>query len=412
MTYHLGFWSYARLDDQDNAKLSWLRGRLEEELYALSGHRHALFQDQKDIAIGQDWDGRLHQGLADADFLMPIITPRFFSSEPCRAEVEAFVKREELAGTHDLILPIYWIDAPVLNDAARRSTDRIAQIIRQHQWDDWRSLRHASQSAPEISKAISALAAKTLSRYHEHRERTLNGAAITGEIKWPHREQHVSYRITTTGFISGLPPNVEIWTVVIAGDKLHPQTKLRADKTGAWRNQARIGSGTPNTSNGHVFRLQLVAVTDTTSSAFETYRKDSSKINRWSGVEPQQGCRLVHEVTLIRDDTTLDWRLEGTYDEFAPGPTGVTIMITPTSNPNNFQTAATNLTGAPRWAGTLHIDGDTPDVGSGTYGYNAATSDGVHTFQIDRGAGQIFVSGQDTKNSNGSQFHTTWRKTI
>ncbi|MGO8791083.1 MAG: toll/interleukin-1 receptor domain-containing protein [Terriglobia bacterium] len=407
MAHYLGFWCYARLDDQDNTKLSDLRERLELEIYTLSGHRHNIFQDQANITIGHDWDGKLHAALADADFLIPIITPLFFNSEACRAEVDAFVKREQQAGTHDLILPIYWIDALVLNDEAQRSTDRIARIIHQHQWDDWRDLRHTPIDAPETHKPITALAKKILARHDEYEQRRLTTAAITGEITWPHDQQHVLHRTSAAGVVTGLPPDVGLWFVVINHGKLHPQAKLQPDKTGAWSGTTYIGGREPNSANGQRFRFELAAVTNATSRAFERYRKDGNAVGEWHGIKAQQGYRTVQSAELIRDDTIRDWRIEGAYDEHAPGPTGVTITVTK-SGEYDYRTAAKQNTGMGTWVGTLRVERNTPDIGSGTYSNNGATNDGIHEFRIDRAAGKIFVTGRSTKNSAVPAFQTIW----
>ena len=48
---------------------------------------------------------------------MPIITPLFFSSAGCRDELEKFLAHEKAIGRDDLILPVYYVTAPVLEKA-------------------------------------------------------------------------------------------------------------------------------------------------------------------------------------------------------------------------------------------------------------------------------------------------------
>jgi hypothetical protein len=302
MKRHLAFWSYARLDDQDE-KLSWLYGRLQDELHAQSGHRHEIFQDRHDLKIGNDWDNKLDEGLRAAEFLIPIITPRFFESEPCREEVNAFLKREEAEGTPDLILPIYWITSPRINDRAIQSTDRLARQITKHQWGDWREYRHLPRNNPKWDQLITQLATEILARYKENTFRGLNRANISGKIHWPTTGQRVFREITVKGTVSGLPEHYQLWVVVVlAGGGVHPQSKITPDPSGKWSGKARIGSGGVNSSTGAEFRLQFLAVTAETSEAFTRYLIDAGLVRQWPGIEPQEGSRQIDEIRVIRDD--------------------------------------------------------------------------------------------------------------
>ena len=57
--------------------------------------------------------------------------------------------------------------------------------------------------------------------------------------------------------------------------------------------------------------------------AFTRYLQEAGAAKEWTGVEQQEGCRVLDEITVVRDDTASTRPLEGTYGEFAPGPTGV-----------------------------------------------------------------------------------------
>jgi hypothetical protein len=47
-----------------------------------------IFQDRADVAWGQNWQQRIDEALDVATLLLVIITPGFFSSAACRAELE------------------------------------------------------------------------------------------------------------------------------------------------------------------------------------------------------------------------------------------------------------------------------------------------------------------------------------
>jgi cobaltochelatase CobT len=129
--------SYARDDDaHERGRLSELRTRLTGEVAAQSGDPFPIFQDREDIAWGEQWRKRINGSIESVTFLIPILTPRFFRSNACRDELERFLQREQELGRGDLILPIYYLDSPPLNDPAKRSSDALAETIHSRQyWD-------------------------------------------------------------------------------------------------------------------------------------------------------------------------------------------------------------------------------------------------------------------------------------
>lgn len=156
----IGFMSYARSDDaHENGKLSALRTRLVGEVRLQSGDdSFDIFQDHIDIVWGQQWQARLDNSLDSVKLLIPIITPKFFRSEACRAEVLRFVRREQQLLRDDLILPVYYVESALLEDKAKRDADEIARVIHSHQRIDWRDLRHELLTAPEAGKMLAKMA--------------------------------------------------------------------------------------------------------------------------------------------------------------------------------------------------------------------------------------------------------------
>jgi hypothetical protein len=131
--------SYVNLDDQhEQGQLTQFRERLSGEVRMQTGESFDIFQDRKDIAWGQQWQERINDSLDAVTFLIPIITPGFFKSTACQKELERFLKREEELKRGDLILPVYYINCPVLHDNAKQEHDQLAQIIAARQYADWR----------------------------------------------------------------------------------------------------------------------------------------------------------------------------------------------------------------------------------------------------------------------------------
>ena len=94
------FMSYVRFVDQhDDGQLTQFRERLAAEVQVQTGEEFAIFQDRNDIAWGQNWQARIDEALDAVTLLIPIITPGFFRSPPCRDEVTRFLERERRART-------------------------------------------------------------------------------------------------------------------------------------------------------------------------------------------------------------------------------------------------------------------------------------------------------------------------
>lgn len=149
--------SYVRSDDQYK-RLTEFRERLEQEVRMQIGEAFPIFQDRNDIHWGQNWRDRIEGSLDEVTFLIPIITPSFFNSSPCREELELFLKREKELKRNDLILPVYYVDCPLLNDKEKRACDELAQVIAERQRADWRDLRFEPYTSPHVGKTLAQLA--------------------------------------------------------------------------------------------------------------------------------------------------------------------------------------------------------------------------------------------------------------
>ena len=80
-----------------------------------TGQEFTIFQD-RDIQWGQNWKRRIEKSLdEEVTFLIPIITPSFFKSKACRDELGRFLERERRLNRDDLILPVYYVDTPLIN---------------------------------------------------------------------------------------------------------------------------------------------------------------------------------------------------------------------------------------------------------------------------------------------------------
>jgi F-box protein 11 len=153
--------SYVRFNDQhDDGQLTQFRERLSAEVRVQTGEEFLIFQDRNDIAWGQNWQARIDETLDEVTLLLVIITPSFFRSPACRAEVERFLARERKLGRQDLILPVYYVSTPQLDDPERRNADELARVLASRQFADWRELRFEPFTSPVVRRALAQLASR------------------------------------------------------------------------------------------------------------------------------------------------------------------------------------------------------------------------------------------------------------
>ena len=148
-----------RIDDEFfGGAITALRGALELGVRVVTGDRtFEIFQDIDGIELGQQWGKRLEEALSGASFLLPIITPLYFSSEACRGELVKFIEHEEATGRDDLILPIYFVTTPSLEKVDQLQKDSLALEISKRQRHDWRSQADLPVSDPSVRREIRSL---------------------------------------------------------------------------------------------------------------------------------------------------------------------------------------------------------------------------------------------------------------
>lgn len=156
------FLSYTRLDDEYfGGAITSLRRLLELGVQVVTGDRtFEIFQDVDGIEFGQKWKKRLDSAISASRFLIPIVTPLFFKSGACRSELTQFIEHEKSLGRDDLILPIYFVTAPVLERPELLKDDVLASEINSRQRYDWRVQADLPLDDPHIRSAVRKLAEK------------------------------------------------------------------------------------------------------------------------------------------------------------------------------------------------------------------------------------------------------------
>ncbi len=151
------FLSYVHTDDK-YGHISIFHQRLSDEVQVHTGEEFPIFLDRNDIKWGQNWKERIEESVNEVTFLIPIITPSFFNSPACRNELQKFLEREKKLKREDLILPVYYVGCPLLDDEEKRRHDELAELIAGRQHADWRELRLEPFTNPRVPKTLAQLA--------------------------------------------------------------------------------------------------------------------------------------------------------------------------------------------------------------------------------------------------------------
>jgi len=151
-----GFWSYTRKDDdQVGGRITRLAKAISDEYSLLTGSDLTLFLDRESIEWGDQWRTRIEQALQATTFFIPVVTPRFFTSQECRNELLRFAGHAKSLHVEELVLPILYVEVEgLLEDAA---DEAVALIARTH-YADWRSLRLVDETSETFRMEINRLA--------------------------------------------------------------------------------------------------------------------------------------------------------------------------------------------------------------------------------------------------------------
>lgn len=105
-----GFFSYARGDDTHlDRLLTDLKARIAGEVSMVLGEDIDMFQDIRDLRVGDRWAEKLRAELSAATFLIPVLTPRYYKRDWCREEVLTFLRLAEEKGLDPLVFPVRFL---------------------------------------------------------------------------------------------------------------------------------------------------------------------------------------------------------------------------------------------------------------------------------------------------------------
>jgi hypothetical protein len=157
---NVGFWSYAHRDnDLDRGRVGRLAQDLANEFELLSGQALGIFVDRWSIEWGNEWRRRIDQALGGTMFFIAIVTPLYLLSTECRREFLEFTENLDSGGSK-VLLPILYADTPAVSNP--NDGDEVARMVRQTQYEDWRTLRLTAEDSPEYRRNIHRMASRIL----------------------------------------------------------------------------------------------------------------------------------------------------------------------------------------------------------------------------------------------------------
>lgn len=156
----LAFLSYTRKDDEFfGGYITAFRKMLENAVHVVTGERSfQVFQDIEGLVIGENWQKKLAEAIHSSSFFVPMLSPLFFNSKPCREEAGQFLEHERALKRDDLILPIYFLTTAKLEKEEEKAKDLLATEFANRQMFDWRRQANVPLQESAAREAILALA--------------------------------------------------------------------------------------------------------------------------------------------------------------------------------------------------------------------------------------------------------------
>ena len=158
------FWSYVHKDnDHDGGRVLDLCHDLADRMHFRTGQEFTIFADRTGLARGDDWQATLDEAILQTTFLIPVVTPSYFVSQPCRDELLDFSATAESLGLVELILPIYYATTDQLENHVE-AVDEVVDQIHRFQWQDLRQATLEDRTSSVYRKAVDQLATELIKR--------------------------------------------------------------------------------------------------------------------------------------------------------------------------------------------------------------------------------------------------------
>ncbi|MFC5288197.1 TIR domain-containing protein [Actinokineospora guangxiensis] len=149
----IGFWSYARRDDEaEGGRISRLSRDIAEQYSMRTGDPVDIWLDLDRLRWGDRWREDIQDALGRVRFFIPVITPRYFQRVACRRELILFTRTARYRGA---VLPVLYADLP---DEHPDFPDPARQLIDGYQRSDWRELRDEDPDSSGYRRKVRRMA--------------------------------------------------------------------------------------------------------------------------------------------------------------------------------------------------------------------------------------------------------------
>jgi hypothetical protein len=172
-----GFWSYVHKDDDaELGRIRQLARDVASQFEMLTGEVLEFFFDRDTLQWGDDWKQKVDEAIAAGALFIPVLTPRYFMSPECRRELNSFARQATSLGVKELVLPIYYVTVPELDNQA--TTDDLFALVQTFQWEDWRELRFKEPSSESYRRAVAQLAERLVAAIQEAEQAEATPASV------------------------------------------------------------------------------------------------------------------------------------------------------------------------------------------------------------------------------------------
>ena len=182
-----GFWSYMHQDDEaEKGRISQLAKDVVAQYEMITGDTIELFLDKDGLKWGDKWRKEIDDRLESVEFFIPVLTPRYFKSPECRRELQFFARRAAARpGLKELLLPLYYIDIPELNEESDK--DDLIRSVGDFQRQDWRDLRFKELISETYRRGVAEMASRLVEANKHLEEVSVDEA--TSELDVETREE-------------------------------------------------------------------------------------------------------------------------------------------------------------------------------------------------------------------------------
>lgn len=122
------------------------------------GEPFEVFQDVDGVGGGAQFPAILEEYLSRARFFIPIVTPSFLDSEPCRSKLAKLLKtRQKIRTIRTHVVTIYWTTCSQLQKSHMKAEDELAQELAEREFWDWRRIKRLPPLSSEYQHALETL---------------------------------------------------------------------------------------------------------------------------------------------------------------------------------------------------------------------------------------------------------------